>query len=265
MDDIIVGILVIAFLGGYFYIKLKKGYTNPFKISFVKTDSSHKESLEKYFPYYNLLSEKEKKKFLRRVNYFVSIKTFEAKDFEKVTEEMKALISASVIQLTFGLPEVYLSHFEKIAIYSDETAKLSKEEQIKNQEEGVVVLSWKKFLFGYIQPSGSYNYGLHEMAKALQVENKIMNDEYGFLNEPDLESWKQISKRLLKKMEAGEDTFFQDFEGKGRKDLFPVVIESFFERPVEFNEVYPDLYVLISDLLNQNPLKLFEAKVIRAQ
>ncbi|MEM7548460.1 MAG: zinc-dependent peptidase [Bacteroidota bacterium] len=259
IDDIIVGIIIILFLAGYFSIKLKKGYTNRFRIIRNTDKTVHKQILSKYFSYYNLLSERDKKKFLRRVGYFISMKEFLAVDFEKVSDEMKVLISASAIQLTFGLPEIYLSNFENIRIFAGDF------NEKHTPEEKTICINWEKFFQGYLQPSASYNYGLHEMAKTLQVENNIMNEEYGFLNEPDLESWVKLSEQVLQNIKKGDNTFFTEFKSGEREDLFPVVVESFFEKPVEFHNEYPSLYSTISGLLNQSPLKLFDVSELKTQ
>jgi hypothetical protein len=250
--------ILALFLGLYFAIKLKKGYTNRVKINFNWFKSDYHKTLKRYFPYFNQLPPKDKKKFVRRIIYFMSIKNFIPKDFKEVTKEMKTLISASAIQLTFGLPEIYMSHFKNIEIYQDNRPEYI-EPTSKNKGEGTIVLSWHEFLSGYIHPSGSLNHGLMEMAAALHVENTIMNQEYQFLSEQHLKEWKNLSCELIRDMNEGREKFFKGNKIEDHNQLFPIVVESFFERPFEFNQYHPETYRVISGLLNQNPLRLFQS------
>jgi hypothetical protein len=250
--------ILALFLGLYFAIKLKKGYTNRVRINFNWSRSKYHKTLKRYFPYFNQLPLKDKKKFIRRMIYFMSIKNFIPKDFEEVSKEMKTLISASAIQLTFGLPEIYMSHFRNIEIYQNERPK-NEESESDDSEEGRIVLSWHEFLSGYIHPSGSINHGLMEMAAALHVENSIMNQEYQFLDEKYLNEWTSLSEELIKDINTGQEKFFIGSDIQDHQELFPIVVESFFERPIEFNRYHPETYRVISGLLNQNPLRLFQS------
>ncbi|MGD1889764.1 MAG: zinc-dependent peptidase [Cyclobacteriaceae bacterium] len=108
--------------------------------------------LARYFPYYQQLPMSQKKIFMKRVMHFIQQKQFIPRGFKPVTLEMKAMISASAVQLTFGLPEVSLSHFRRILIYSDDyystiTRRYHKGEV--NPRLQAIVLSWRSFVEGY--------------------------------------------------------------------------------------------------------------------
>ncbi|VAW28317.1 hypothetical protein MNBD_BACTEROID06-301, partial [hydrothermal vent metagenome] len=74
----------------------------------------YKEPIEKYNRFYQRLPQKSKIIFEQKVNYFLYTKEFIPRTIEEVTDEMKALISATAVQLTFGLPDITLKHFDKI-------------------------------------------------------------------------------------------------------------------------------------------------------
>ena len=79
----------------------------------------YRKILNKYFAYYKILPSKEKKLFEDRLKLFMYSKEFIPRGFPKATDEMRVLISASAVQLTFGLPMVYLKSFKRILIYPD--------------------------------------------------------------------------------------------------------------------------------------------------
>jgi len=149
-----------------------------------KLKPKYKAPLEKHLSYYQKLPLDKKKVFEKRVQKFIDLKDFIPREMREVTDEMKSLISGSAIQLTFGLPGVYFSHFSRILVYPD--AYYSKIRDDYHQGEvnlkGIIVISWKNFAKGYIDRRDGRNLGLHEMAHALRLENAITNNEYNFLD-----------------------------------------------------------------------------------
>ena len=75
--------------------------------------------LEGKFSYYRSLAHELKPHFVSRVKSFLDSQEFVGKDLE-VTEEMKILISASAIQVTFGLTKYTFDNFNKIIVFPRE-------------------------------------------------------------------------------------------------------------------------------------------------
>ncbi|HLF33846.1 MAG TPA: zinc-dependent peptidase [Cyclobacteriaceae bacterium] len=219
----------------------------------------HKKIIESAFTYYQILSEQNKKLFEKRVRKFIDMKKFFYRgDGGMVTLEMEALIAASAIQLTFGLPGVYFIHFRKIIIYPDDYYSAIYRRYHKgevNQGLGIIILSWKNFLEGYTNASDGINLGIHEMSHALHLENKILNREYNFLNASVLEQWEKAADKELSKIQEGKSDFFRRYGGLNEFEFFAVAVENFFERPVVFYRYNREMYGLLSKLLNQDPAK----------
>ncbi|MBW8048886.1 MAG: zinc-dependent peptidase [Cytophagales bacterium] len=257
-DAISVAITIISFLGValYFYLKYNsyelknvRKYSKPFDIKQLAV-------LKKYFQYYNYLSPTDQKKFENRVHKFVINKRFLARRRPEVTDKMKVMIAASAVQLTFGLPEIHFSHFRTIIVYPEKY--YSYEGRSVNigevHHKGVIVLSWKDFIKGYAIPDDSLNVGLHEMAHALLLENKIPNIQYRFLDRLSLSKLSGVSKREIERIRKGKQTFLRKYAGINSMEFFAVSVEYFFEQPTKLQKEIPDLYDALSKLLNQNPL-----------
>ena len=61
-----------------------------------------------------------KRLFEKRVQKFIDKKEFKSGNgLDHVTPEMKTLIAASAIQITFGLPGVFFEHFEVIHVHRE--------------------------------------------------------------------------------------------------------------------------------------------------
>lgn len=224
---------------------------------------AYRKILQNNFRYYNLLSAKDKKVFERKMRRFIASKQFIPRQFPKVTDEMKVLISAAAVQLTFGLPQVSLRHFRKIVIYLDSYYSQINKRYHKgevNPAYGIIVLSWKNFVEGYAHPSDSLNLGIHEMAHALHLENVIVNGEHHFLDRDLLFLWEDLVKKEIDEFNhASESSFFRDYAFTDEHEFFAVAAENFFEKPEEFKEQKPELYYTLAALLNQDPLEKYTA------
>ncbi|WP_425389933.1 zinc-dependent peptidase [Ekhidna sp.] len=224
-------------------------------------NAKHKAFLQTNFEFYQKLPPKSKKIFERRVALFISSKKFIPRQMEHITWEMKVLISASAIQLTFGFPKVNLSWFRYILVYPESFYSQTNKQQHKgevNPRAKSIVLSWKDFVEGYLEPDGR-NLGLHEMAHALRLENRIMNEDYNFLNHEILEEWEARAKHTMKEIKDGVETFFRKYGATNNEEFFAVAVENFFERPIEFNSKHPKTYRTLCRLLRQDPLLLENA------
>lgn len=215
--------------------------------------------LEKYFTYYKRLSRANKQVFEQKLLYFILSKRWVPRQFEAVTDEMKVLIGACAIQLTFGLPRAYLQHFNTLIIYPDNyystiTKRYHKGEV--NPAYGVIVLSWRSFAEGYLlHPENAVNVGLHEMAHALRIENIIRSEDYKYFDEELLNKFDAYAYRICHENDPGL-LFFRPYACTNEHEFFAVAVENFFERPAAFKSAEPQLYNILCRLLNQDPLLL---------
>ncbi len=188
-------------------------------------------------------------------------KRFIPRGVPKITDEMRVLISATAVQLTYGLPEVYLSNFDKILVYPEEYySHINRRYHLGevNPLAGVIVLSWKAFVEGFGDLKDSFNVGIHEMAHAIHFENRIKNEEYDFLNGPALKELERITEREMPRiLDDSEEHLLRKYAATNEYEFFAVSLEYFFEQPDQLNERLPDLYRTLKLLLNQDPLKLY--------
>lgn len=222
--------------------------------------ASEKLKLEKYFDFYKKLPEKSKRIFEYRVKTFRSLTEFVPRQMSAVTEEMEILISASAVQITFGFDDVFLDHFERIIVYPDQFFSTSAQRYHKgevNPNARAIVLSWKHFVEGYAANEG-INLGLHEMAHAIQLENIILNKEYGFMDDKNILIWQALAEEEIKKILSPEESFFRSYGGVSQAEFFAVAVENFFERPREFLEYNEALYRSLCRLLKQDPVLLLK-------
>jgi Mlc titration factor MtfA (ptsG expression regulator) len=178
----------------------------------------------------------------------------------QITDEVKVLIAASAAQLTFGLPNVYLSHFNKVLVYPNDyysTINNSHHKGEVNPRLKLIVLSWPSFVQGYIEHDSGRNLGLHEMAHALHLENRIPNHEFGFFDPKIFKAWRDHADQAMEDIRSGRNQFLRAYASKDIYEFFAVVVEHFFEKPKELEKAMPMTYQLMVKLLNQDPIKLY--------
>jgi len=254
---IVIALIIMSGLGLYYILYLRQNYNKPEAFLFTKIQDKYLIPLQKYFKYYQHLKPAEKKLFENRVQKFIDLKQFIPLKMDKVTDEMKALIAGSAIQLVNGFPKIYFSHFKKILVYPDDyySKKSKRRHRGEVNMDGIIILSWKNFFNGYINQHDGRNLGLHEMAHALRLENAVTNEEYGFLDDEILKTWTDLCYQEIHKMQDGESDFFRSYAATNSHEFFAVAVENFFERPMEFKALHPKLYNTLAQMLNQDPLK----------
>lgn len=211
--------------------------------------------------YYQGLKPEHQKEFRGKLSYILTTKKFIPRgELKQITPEMKILIGATVVQVTFGLPRVSLSHFRRILVYPDRyfstiSQKFHRGEV--NPRLGIIVLSWPCFIEGFLDEADGINLGIHEVAHALKLENRIRStDEFNFLNPQIWRSYEQIAQREMNLIQTGESDFFRKRGAENEHEFFAVALENFFERPGQFKSQIPDLYQTLVMLLQQDPLIL---------
>jgi Mlc titration factor MtfA (ptsG expression regulator) len=246
--------------------KLNKIYPDNFTGSPLLTtkDSSKNpagtlnQDFEKYLAghltYYDNLCKEKKIKFLERVQAFVNSKEFSGRGGLEVTDQMKTLVAATAIQLTFGLEKFSFDYFDNIIIYPE--AYFSPVTGRKHKGEahplGAIVISWLDFLKGFSIPDDRLNLGLHEMAHALELENRI--GEFGdedFVTRSN--KFKKVSAEEFQRLRDSKESFLRSYAGTNREEFFAVCVEHFFEAAKEFKKELPEVYKGLSDLLGQDP------------
>jgi hypothetical protein len=204
------------------------------------------------FIVYKLLGDKGRKLFEKRVCKFIRMKEFRAgKSISEITDEMRMMVAASAIQITYGYPKVYFKHFKTIILFAEEYYSTITGHYHEGEVNagGAIVLSWKNFMTGFNNMTDGKNLALHEMAHALRLTNILDNDEYDFF---DMETMLEYEKQAYLEMQQigqGESPFFRSYAAANKEEFFSVAVERFFEQPKEFQDYNPVLYLLLSQIL----------------
>lgn len=218
---------------------------------------AYRRILRENFIVFSLLDSKGEAEFENRVCNFLKEKKFLIADgIPSITDEMRLMIAAAAIQLTYGYPHNYLSRFENIILYADDyystSTGLLHEGEVNTM--GAIVLSWKNLVHGFNLPHDGKNLLIHEMAHALFLSTVLSGDEYNSI-EPVLLNELQQEAALEKEKSGYSDiSFFREYAFTNLPEFFSVVLEMYFERTSDLKLYNPNLYALITKILKYDLL-----------
>lgn len=215
------------------------------------------------FTYFNDLSQDNKMKFVKRVHQFKSTKKFHFIGLEN-NEDMPILVSASAVQVTFGLKNYLLSHFKDIYILADAYHMDSDEElYIGHVAPEGIYLSWKHFLYGYSHKNDNINVAVHEMSHALLYNNFFA--QYGIDSHFRLnyEKFSNSTGPILADVITNRRSYLRSYAFSNLHEFWAVSVEAFFENPAGLKKNMPELYEALCRVLNQDPMTT--EKIIKSE
>lgn len=209
------------------------------------------------YSYFKKLSRTGKEKFTERLINFIADKNFVGMNGFEVTDEMRVLISATAIQITFGLDIYILPHFHTIKIYPKIFFSKLMDAELKGGTSpgGVVMLSWKDFQEGHATLDDKINLGLHEMAHAVLLD-MLHGTTSNRQLEAEIGNWETAGNVEMEKLRKRNPHFLRAYGGVNEHEFFAVSVEHFFEAPAEFKRKLPVIFSRLCILLNQDPTNI---------
>lgn len=216
-----------------------------------------KSILRQKIKFYNNLSQKHKSYFEHRVHKTMHRIEFIGKQLE-VSNEMKIIISATLVKLTFGFRDYQIESVERVLIYPEEFYSETNKAYHKgefNLGYKALVLSWKDVLHGYHIEDDNLNLAVHEFIHAIHfyymsvrkrsTSAAIFLDSFFELTK-DLDEDTQLKERLV------ASKYLRDYAYTNQFEFLAVIIETFIETPNEFESQFPEIYKKIKGMLNFN-------------
>ncbi|MEM6319351.1 MAG: zinc-dependent peptidase [Bacteroidota bacterium] len=123
--------------------------------------------------FYNDLSVAEKQTFRHRMALYKMAVEFIPKGWEQIPEDVKGVIAANVVQMTFRKEDFLLPKFERIVVYklpfpSPQFPEVLHASEVF-EEDGVFLFSAQQVMWSFAQPSTYYNLVLHEYVNAFRL------------------------------------------------------------------------------------------------
>ncbi|MEL0457544.1 zinc-dependent peptidase [Flavobacteriaceae bacterium SZ-1-7] len=212
--------------------------------------------LKDNFAFYNRLDAKHQRYFRHRMATFILRKHFEGKDGFEITEEVKVLISATAIMLTFGFRNYTIPYIKNILVYPTQyysTANKIYHKGEYNARYETLVLSWDNFMEGYRIDDDKVNLGIHEFTHAIHYNCMKQNDINSIIF---VDTFSELREQLASNEQLKNDlvvsNFIRSYALTNDSELLAVIVETFIEAPIEFSRLFPEVYAKLKQMLNFN-------------
>jgi Mlc titration factor MtfA (ptsG expression regulator) len=131
------------------------------------------------------------------------------------------------------------------------------EPMLGEHTSGAVVLAWDSVLRGSTDAADGQNVVLHEFAHELDREDGYV-DGVPLLEAPSsTRVWARVLQErfdeLRRAAEDGLPDVLNVYGATNRAEFFAVATETFFERPADMRQRYPDLYEELKGFYRQDP------------
>ena len=204
-------------------------------------------------PFYKKLSTKRKRYFEHRIQRFLNRYEIIGREGFVITNEVKVRVASTYAMLSFGWRNYLIETFDKIIIFPEAFWSSTNQEYHKgefNPGLKTVVFSWVDFVTSQDITNNNLNLGIHEFAHVLHFHSH-QNSNVSSL------TFNRLFKRCIEEITCPNNNqalhnsgYFRDYAYTNSFEFLAVVLEHFFETPTEFNSHFPELYKIVSKMLN---------------
>ena len=212
--------------------------------------------LEDFFPFYHALSNLEKKRFRHRVALQLQATELRPNAMETVPAPIQTMMAANAVQASFGQENWLFRQFENVVVYphpfpSPNIQRLHISELF--QEDGLLIFSSEQIHNSTVAPADNFPLCLYEYSRAL-----VCSRPKETFPPVSTEFWPAFAEIYDFPLD-----FLQKHTGLTLAELDPLgaAIVCFFRKPERLKAGLPDLYQLLSNALNLDPLRPLEPVV----
>jgi len=213
--------------------------------------------LQERVAFYRRLDEPEKSRFRRDVHYFLLEQTIEGVGIE-LDDELRALVAASAVILTFGLPHYEWQTYRHILIYKDafnEDYSVGNDGNVAGlvHSQGPIIFSARSLRAGFTRSTDGHNVGLHEFAHVLDLDDGVIDGVPAHLYWDAVKPWVENVRDELTHNAGKRNKTLRDYGYTNAPEFFAVATEMFFEQPDKLAERAPELHGLLAKFYQQKP------------
>lgn len=209
--------------------------------------------LETQFTFYRKLPPKQKGYFEHRVSRFIAKYQYIGQQGQPITDEVKVLIAATSVMLTFGMRNYLFTVFNKIVVFPTKFFSVSGQAYHIgefNPALKTIAFSWEDFVAGYRNEHDNRNLGLHEFTHALHFQSEKSEHVSAILFE-------KMFRKIMKELEdpvtsekIRSSGYFREYAFENQYEFLAVLLEHFFETPEVFRSHFPLLYDHLEKMIN---------------
>ena len=209
--------------------------------------------LEAHVNFYKKLNPEYKNYFEHRLADFINTYQFIGRDSYVITNETKVIIGSVYIMMTFGMRKYLTNVFNKIIVYPSQFHSRAHNRSHKgefNFRYKAIVFSWEDFVNGIAIENDNLHLGVHEFTHTLSFHGKISKDY-------SAKVFNKMHREILEYVKTPENAkkikssnYFRKYAYTNSLEFMAVMMEYFFESPIEFQERFPELFLKVVKMIN---------------
>ncbi|WP_396195852.1 zinc-dependent peptidase [Flavobacterium sp.] len=247
------GMFILSFLDDISIALFQKPLYIHLYIKRKKITAQEEFVLRQQFEFYRKLSDKHKAYFHHRLASFTEKYEFIPREGFQVTHEVQTLIAGTYVMLTFGMRRYLVDAFDKIILYPEEYYSNHSEDYHKgefNPRLKTVVFSWKHFTEGYQVDNDNLNLGIHEFSHVIHHHSLRNNDGSSLSFRKHYDKLYEQVNHPPNRQRLIDSDYFRIYAFTNQFEFISVIVEHYFETPEEFQLQFPELFNLVSKMLN---------------
>jgi hypothetical protein len=203
--------------------------------------------LEARVPFFRTLSPELRQRFLDMLKVFVWEKEFIGAGGFVITDEVRAVVGATAVQLVLHLDLTYYDRLREIIVYPGAFKLPERTGAVLGEAKhwGQVILSWPAVLAGLHNPRDGRDTAAHEFAHALDGADGAFDGTPRLREYSHYRAWTSVMDEHFQALQRGrrvERKVLDDYGALNEAEFFAVATESFFEKPQQMKEKTPELY-----------------------
>jgi len=229
------------------------------RIASAGLDAGLKKVLLEKVSFYSALGGEDRKKYEAGIAIFLAEHTITGVDGVEITDQIRALVAATAVRLTFRRPGWEYHNFGEILIYpsgfsADGSYSTKPGEGFTAaglvHSQGGVILSLPHLLGSFEHDNDGFNVGYHEFAHVLDGRRPD-----GIPDELSLGSYRPWAEAMQAEFEKVHQnhSILRSYAGTNPAEFFACAVEYFFEKPEKMKERAPKVYEQLSSFFNQDP------------
>lgn len=223
--------------------------------------------LREEVPFYARLRGIAVRRFEDKLKVFARTKHFIAAGDMVIDDTVKVLISTAAARLVMNLPDEHYARLTEVVVYRAAYHHGEKDRVILGEAHGwgTVVLAYEAVVQGLRNSQDGHDTAMHEFAHVLDVADGA------FDGTPVLEStaayapWVKVMTREYTRMKSrrgmAKKAVLRKYGATNEAEFFAVATETFFEKPRQMKEKHPELYEVLRDHYELDPLAELEEPV----
>jgi Mlc titration factor MtfA (ptsG expression regulator) len=219
--------------------------------------------------YWHVLDQPERDRLAELGEYLVANKRWEAAKGFDLTDEVIVTIAMQAAVLLLGLDTDYFNKVTSVIVHPTTFAipgpratairgMLDTGERPllgeAHHDRGPILLAWDQARFGARHRGHGHNVVLHEFAHKMDMLDGVVDGTPLMQDRAALDRWIAVCAAEFALMQRGEaGPLLDDYAATDPGEFFAVATEVFFDRPIAFREIKPELYEVLAGFYRQDP------------